>query len=200
MPGTEGPPSASLAGEAGAGSSANPEKRRLRAPSAGIPQGTRCLDQRKRGPCRRGGWHRLSLRTRSGARRLWNLVENQTVTGSDGAFLGWSVAFAPGALLVTSPFEKVSHGDASLERAGAPRIFQFGSTGIRRTPYELVAPNATECDVFGNALAVGRDFVAVGAPREDGNVPSGVPDEANESLDTAAVYVYPAKWSAHGEP
>ena len=90
-------------------------------------------------------------------------------------YFGWAVAITETAVVVGAPGEGYAAQAPYTDKKGAVYLYQRGdstSSGVRR----LASPDASAGQTFGQAVAIQRDHVAVGAP--------------GDADDRGAVYVY----------
>ncbi len=74
--------------------------------------------------------------------------------------------------------------------AGSAFVFERGATGWGQVQ-KLVPSNPSDNDLFGRAVSVRGDLVAIGAFHEDGaGVGVAAPDTANGATDSGAAYLY----------
>jgi hypothetical protein len=137
---------------------------------------------------------------RIGPSNAWEEQECLSVDGDQTELFGWSISLSPDWLAVGAPFSwsrspGLVHNTRPLEQetgAGAGLVYLYARRGDALVPScFLQAPNADPCDTFGEAVAFGKDFLAVGAFGEDGKTGGlGDPDKDNQLLDSGAVYLY----------
>src|SRR5262249_61507274 len=84
-----------------------------------------------------------------------------------GDFFGAAIAGEGDTAAVGAPFDSTA-----APKAGAVYLFNR-STAELLTGQPLVSPTASERELFGAALAMSADLIAVGAPSEDGLQQSG---------------------------
>src|SRR5262249_7302782 len=84
-----------------------------------------------------------------------------------GDFFGAAIAGEGDTVAVGAPFDSTA-----APKAGAVHLFRR-STAELLTGQPLVSPTASERELFGAALAMSADLIAVGAPSEDGLQQSG---------------------------
>src|SRR5262249_59417963 len=84
-----------------------------------------------------------------------------------GDFCGAASAGEGDTVAVGAPFDSTA-----APKAGAVYLFNR-STAELLTGQPLVSPTASERELFGAALAMSADLIAVGAPSEDGLQQSG---------------------------
>lgn len=128
-----------------------------------------------------------------------------------GVLFGLSLALTPRFLAVSYAGAKslsrgiqrqglpVPDDNGKEEYVGAVHLHPRDAGGhIAGDRYCVVkAPNAGSCDAFGNDVVATDEFLAIGAPTEDGNTSSeSLPDEENGLLDSGALYVYPLSSAA----
>lgn len=103
---------------------------------------------------------------------------------------GWIAVGLPGEEGALAPSDDVSmqeaEADASASDAGA--VYLYRRSDLNALPQYIKAPNAGEGDLFGFALAMSGDWLAVGAPAQD----SGDPDDSADTSApmSGAVYIY----------
>src|SRR5262249_12260196 len=110
--------------------------------------------------------------TDTGAVFVFDQLQNPRVVlrkpvPTTGDFFGAAIAGEGDTVAVGAPFDSTA-----APKAGALRLFRR-STAEPPTGQPLVSPNAAERELFGAALAMSADLIAVGAPSEDGLKQSG---------------------------
>lgn len=129
------------------------------------------------------------------------LVEN--TPASDGDLFGLAVALSGDLLVVGAPGEEqpgTSDG-GTITDAGAVHVYKLTDTAA--VPVQrLTATFVDERALFGGAVALSSDWLAVGAPLEEESSQSGSPDadpHADSHNDTGSVYVYARDGDVLGE-
>ena len=110
--------------------------------------------------------------TDTGAVFVFDQLQNPRVVlrkpvPTTGDFFGAAIAGEGDTVAVGAPFDSTA-----APKAGAVHLFRR-STAELLTGQPLVSPNASERELFGAALAMSADLIAVGAPSEDGLQQSG---------------------------
>lgn len=87
-----------------------------------------------------------------------------------------------------------------VTNAGAAYV-QVLMDGVWTREAYLKAPNAEADDLFGAAVSIGSNYLAIGAPGEDGDQNSTKESYNNNATDAGAVYIYKrdsaGNWSLH---
>jgi hypothetical protein len=142
----------------------------------------------------------IIVRYELGASGKWEVQECISATGERAGLFGWSMAMNDAWLVVGAPWSwghtpTLVQGARPLEQAtgasaGLAYVFER-QNGEFVPSCVLEAPNADPCDDFGQAVAFGSDFLAVGAYGEDGSRGGTTkPDRDNLRMDSGAVYLY----------
>ena len=130
----------------------------------------------------------------------WEEQECISAKGERAGLFGWTMAMNDAWLVVGAPFSwshalTLVHGSRPVEQAtgasaGLAYVFERADGGFVPSCV-LEAPNADPCDNFGQAVAFGTDFLAIGAYGEDGSKGGmSKPDRDNLRMDSGAVYLY----------
>jgi hypothetical protein len=104
---------------------------------------------------------------------------------------GYAVAISGDTIVVGAPFEDSgsSTPDESMENAGAAYIFTR-SAGVWSQSAYLKASQPDAGDVFGCAVAVTGNTVAIGAWGEDGSTTGVNSTPDNNAVDAGAAYIF----------
>ncbi|HEU0035869.1 MAG TPA: FG-GAP repeat protein [Kofleriaceae bacterium] len=103
-----------------------------------------------------------------------------------GDNFGAAVAIAGTVLAIGAPYRN----DTVLD-AGAAYVYSLKTALTTATTPELVhANNPGESDAFGSALALTRETLVVGAPREDSPATGWNGNQGDGAIDTGAVYSF----------
>ncbi|TKB67085.1 MAG: hypothetical protein E8D47_04635 [Nitrospira sp.] len=138
--------------------------------------------------------------TRSGSTWTQQAYLKPSNTGAGDRF-GDSITLAGDTLAVGAPFEDSigvgispsAESDNSAANSGAVYVFGRTSGAWRQDAY-LKASNTGSGDMFGSAISLAGDSLAVGAPEEDGagtGINPGITSEAdNSAANSGGVYVF----------
>jgi FG-GAP repeat len=123
---------------------------------------------------------------RDTATGLW--LQQQKIVAADrntGALFGYSVAINQDYAFITAYNEKFDEdGNNELEEAGAVYVFRRSGTAWAQTQ-KLVAPVRKIGDVFGSAVAVSGNYLAVGSTYHDEDA-----NGQNTLTSAGAMYLY----------
>lgn len=115
---------------------------------------------------------------------LWSEEAFLTVERASGFGIDLDIH---GDTIVVTAQEKVIQVDGELiYRVGAAYVFEREGSNWALTA-ELMASNRDQGDEFGSAVAVGQDYIVLGAPWEDGD---GSSPEDNSEESAGAAYVF----------
>jgi hypothetical protein len=102
----------------------------------------------------------------------------------------WIAVGLPGEEGALAPSDEVSVEEAEADdgASDAGAVYVYRRSDLKAPPHYIKAPNAGEGDLFGFALSISGDWLAVGAPAQDGGDPD---DSADTSAPmSGAVYLY----------
>jgi len=102
---------------------------------------------------------------------------------------GGAVAISEDSIVIGARLrDGIAEGDADrLRNTGAAYVFVRNETTWSQQAI-LMADNADESDIFGNAVAISGDIIVIGAEDEDGNATGG--GENNDANESGAAYVF----------
>jgi hypothetical protein len=140
----------------------------------------------------------------SNASGKWGHPECLDSGDNHSSLFGWSVALNADALAVGAPWssgpwrgfepevmDKPYPGGGLYEASGSVYVFRSRDGVLQNRACAVKPPNTGACDAFGNWVALADDYLAVGAPFEDGQAGGiGPPDEGNGLMDSGAAYIY----------
>jgi hypothetical protein len=105
-----------------------------------------------------------------------------TLDGPKGTGFGYALAMSGNAILVGAP--------SDAQGSGGTYLYNLVSGAWQKTAY-LNASNPDVGDSFGSAVAIGGDFIGIGAPGEGSNATGLNGDQSsNEDTHSGAVYIF----------